>query len=51
MPNGYPNGGGTPQPSPPGQTVLTHGVFQASVATTMPIEYMLMHEGYDLADA
>ena len=24
---------------------------QASVATTMPIEYMLMHEGYDLADA
>ena len=25
--------------------------IQASVATTMPIEYMLMHEGYDLADA
>ena len=24
---------------------------QASVATAMPIEYMLMHEGYDLADA
>ena len=25
--------------------------IQASVATAMPIEYMLMHEGYDLADA
>ena len=25
--------------------------IQASVATTMPIEYMLMHEGYDLANA
>ena len=25
--------------------------IQASVATSMPIEYMLMHEGYDLADA
>ena len=24
---------------------------QARVATAMPIEYMLMHEGYDLADA
>jgi hypothetical protein len=24
---------------------------QASVATAMPVEYMLMHEGYDLADA
>jgi len=24
---------------------------QASVATAMPIEYMLMHEGYDLANA
>lgn len=24
---------------------------QASVATAIPIEYMLMHEGYDLADA
>ena len=24
---------------------------QASVATAMPIEYMHMHEGYDLADA
>ena len=25
--------------------------IEASVATAMPIEYMLMHEGYDLADA
>ena len=25
--------------------------IQASVATSMQIEYMLMHEGYDLADA
>ena len=25
--------------------------IQASVATAMPIEYMLMHEGHDLADA
>ena len=25
--------------------------IQASVATAMPIEYMLMHEGYDLASA
>ena len=25
--------------------------IQASVATAMPIEYMLMHEGYDLANA